>query len=161
MKPTLIMLCGVPGSGKSTYSRRSAFDSFLRLNNDSYIKMCMSRDNITYQESFNANILQAEFELVEQLKVGLSKEANILLDQMNLTVAGRRKKLLRVPPTYNKIAVNFSETEETLVERNKKRLAEGMGVPETVLKEYIDKYVKAEVKEGFDEVWTPNDLINL
>lgn len=161
MKPTLIMLCGVAGSGKSTYSRRSVFDNFLKLNNDDYILECMKRDDITYQESFNTNILQAEFELVENLKAGIVDEANILLDQMNLTATSRRKKLLRIPPTYNKIAVNFLESEEVLMNRNQERLKQGLGIPESILKVYLGKYSPAEVKEGFDEIWTPNDLINL
>jgi tRNA uridine 5-carbamoylmethylation protein Kti12 len=119
----------------------------------------MEKEGISYQESFASNILQAQFEIVENLKAAVSGGSNIILDQLNLTPAVRRKKLLRIPPEiYTRIAVSFVEDSEVLVERNRERLKNGMGMPEEVLKIYINTYVPPSVKEGFDEIWSPGEI---
>lgn len=158
-RPVFILLCGLPGVGKSTYSRRSQFDNFVRLSVDDYLVKAMGEEGISYQESFNSNILQAQFEIVENLKAAVSNGSNIILDQLNLTPTVRRKKLLRVPPEiYTRVAVSFVEPPEVIIDRNKERLRAGMGMPENVLKVYIDTYIPPAIKEGFDEIWSPGEI---
>lgn len=158
-RPLFIMLCGVPGSGKTTYSRRAMFDHFVKLNTDDYLRKKMDEENISYKDSFNNHILQAEFELVENLKAAVKNKSNIIIDQLNLTPVIRRKKLLRVSPeTYTRIAVGFRIDKDVILERNRERLSKNMGVPESILESYIEKFLPPEIKEGFDEIWTPEEI---
>ncbi len=158
-RPTFIMLCGVSGSGKTTYSRKSVFDSYVKLNTDDYLMKMMDKEGITYGESFNSYILQAEFELIENLKAAVKSESNIILDQLNLTPAIRRKKLLRVPPEiYNRVAVSFDLDEKTLTERNNERAKKNMEIPDHALQIYIDRFTPPSTKEGFDEIWKKDEI---
>ena len=119
----------------------------------------MDKENITYSESFNAHILQAEFELVENLKAAVRSESNIILDQLNLTPIVRRKKLLRVPPEiYNRVVVPFPVDESILIERNNERSKKDMGINENILKMYIERFTPPLIKEGFDEIWGKDEI---
>jgi tRNA uridine 5-carbamoylmethylation protein Kti12 len=119
----------------------------------------MDKEGITYAESFNAHILQAEFELVENLKAAVRSESNIILDQLNLTAAVRRKKLLRVPPEiYNRVVVPFPVDESILIERNNERSKKDMGINENILKMYIERFTPPLIKEGFDEIWGKDEI---
>lgn len=158
-RPTFILLCGLPGVGKTTYSRRAQFDGYVRLSTDDLLLKEMESNGLSYQETFNLHILQAQFEIMERLKVGVKNEDNIILDQLNLNATARRKKLLRVPPEiYNRVAVSLEEEPDVLIARNKERLSKGMGLPESVLKRYIGTYVPPTIKEGFDEIWKGSEL---
>ena len=158
-RPMFIMLCGAPGSGKTTYSRKSMFDSYVKLNNDDYLIRMMDKEGITYAESFSAHILQAEFELVENLKAAVRSESNIILDQLNLTAAVRRKKLLRVPPEiYNRVGVGFGIDSSVLIERNNERSKKNMGINENILNMYIERFTPPVIREGFDEIWGRDEI---
>ena len=135
------------------------FDHFVKLNTDDYLRKKMDEENISYQDSFNNHILQAEFELIESLKVAVKNESNIIIDQLNLTPTIRRRKLLRVSPEiYTRIAVGFKTDKDVVLERNRERLSKNMGVPESIFESYVEKFSLPEVKEGFDEIWTPEEI---
>lgn len=158
-RPVFVLLCGLPGVGKTTYSRRAQFDGYVRLSVDELLLKEMESNGLSYQETFNAHILQAQFEVMERLKVGVKNEDNIILDQLNLSPTTRRKKLLRVPPEiYTRVAVSLEEEPEVLLQRNKDRLNKGMGLPESVLKRYIDTYIPPAISEGFDEIWKGGEI---
>lgn len=158
-RPVFILLCGLPGVGKTTYSRRAQFDGYVRLSTDDLLLKEMESNGLSYQETFNAHILQAQFEVMERLKVGVKNEDNIILDQLNLNPTARRKKLLRVPPeVYTRVAVALEEDTEVLLKRNKERLDKGMGLPESVLKRYVHTYVPPTISEGFDEIWKGGEI---
>jgi tRNA uridine 5-carbamoylmethylation protein Kti12 len=119
-----------------------------------------AEENITYGQSFNSHILQAEFELVENLKAALKSESDIILDQLNLTVAVRRKKLLRVPPeVYDRIAVGFDIDDNVIIERNNERAKVDRGIPEPILRTYMERFTMPTIKEGFDEIWGKDDIL--
>lgn len=49
--PRIVMMCGVAGSGKTTYAKRLESEGFARLSIDEYIWSTYGRFGIDYPES--------------------------------------------------------------------------------------------------------------
>ena len=95
--PELYMLCGIPTSGKSTYTKTNfgmqLNTDFVVLSTDNYLEAIAEQNNSTYNEVFDAFIGQAtkrlEFDLISATIAGKS----IIWDQTNLSAKTRKKKL--------------------------------------------------------------------
>lgn len=152
---TLIMLCGVPTCGKSTFASDGVrgidgFSSFVILSTDNYIERKALKYGITYNEAFDKHIYEATKSLNESLKVAISFDKNIVWDQTNLTPKVRKKKLNKVPEHYTKIAVWFDVPLEEAMIRNQKR--PGKVIPEHVLKSMHHSFMPPSLDEGFDDI---------
>lgn len=151
-KPTVYMLVGVPGSGKSTWMRNQIWvNDLIVVSTDDYIEMVASNVNMTYNDVFDSSIKPATAHMMSMVENARDDDRSIVWDQTNTTKKSRWNKL-KMLPNYHKIAVFFKTPE---LEELNQRLASraGKNIPEHVMKSMIENLEIPTVEEGFDEVW--------
>lgn len=155
--PELIMLCGIPTSGKSSYVKKLKdlvdYKNVVILSTDNYIEQQAQRLGLTYNQVFDDVIDNATRNLDIEFNMAKENGMNIIWDQTNLTVKTRRKKISRIPSYYRRGIVYFKVSLEEALERNKTR--EGKFIPEDILKRMYNQFEIPTLDEGFDFVMTP------
>ena len=149
---TLYMLCGVPGTGKSTWTKSINAPDCVVVSTDAIIELVTGSFGLTYNDGFKDLIKFAEAQMYRNLEYFLQNNLDIIWDQTNLTPAVRASKLSRIPENYYKIAVHF-ETPPVDILTPRLTSRPGKTIPTTVIESMIGKYVPPQVSEGFDEVW--------
>jgi len=157
-QPTLFMMVGLPGSGKSTRISewRELFD-FALLSTDDFIETVAKEKGLTYDDVFSREIKRASHALHRDLKDALSEDRNIVWDQTNVAPKGRKKKLKGIPDRYYKVAVVFDVDDAELERRLAKRSEEtGKTIPPHVLRSMSESFLYPTKEEGFDKVTKGN-----
>ena len=157
--PEIVMLCGIPCSGKSTYVNKlltyEYWENSIILSTDNYIEEQAKRLGMTYNEVFQDCIDEATRQL-EMSFVGAKEEGKrIIWDQTNLSIKTRKKKLTKVPSIYKRTVVWFQVDLEEALKRNETR--EGKFIPESILKRMYHQFEVPTLEEGFDFVSCGND----
>lgn len=151
--PTLYMMIGVPGSGKSTWIANQNFDwnKTMVLSTDAHIERRAASQGKTYSDVFQDEIKAATAEMNGNLKHALSKGMDIVWDQTNLNAKARQGKLDKIPSTYRKVAVFFTTPD---ADEHKRRLGNRPGkvIPANVMMGMASQLQSPTAEEGFDEV---------
>lgn len=154
----LIMLCGLPTSGKSTFVSKllsdSTFKNSVVLSTDAYIEKIAQQMNSTYNDIFENTIDEANRQLELTLIEAKDRGKSLIWDQTNLTPKTRKKKLSKIPSSYTRIAIWFDITLEEALKRNQQR--PGKMIPENILKSMSQQFVPPSCDEGFDVVIKEN-----
>jgi predicted kinase len=148
----LVMLVGVPGSGKSTWVKENCDPmQFNLLSTDNYIDSVAEKEGITYNEAFSKHIKKATENMNNMAKNAFDNNRNVVWDQTNLSVKSRKAKLDMVPAHYTKIAVYFPAPSK---DEHKRRLDSrpGKTIPPHILKNMIESIQVPSHDEGFDRV---------
>jgi predicted kinase len=150
----LILLCGIPTSGKSTYVKtllsQPHWERAVVLSTDNYIQMVAEKHQSTYDEVFDEYIPQATEVMWDQLKFAIAEGRDIIWDQTNLTKKTRKQKTSRVPNNYRKQAVYFEIGLKEALERNNHR--EGKHIPEGILKSMYHSFEIPNNTEDFETI---------
>lgn len=148
-KPTLYMLIGIPGSGKSTWVKLNK-KSHVILSTDDYIEEQAKSVGKTYDEAFSFYIDSAMLNMDEMVKNACAQQKDVIWDQTNLDVNSRKRKLAKFDG-YRKVAVVFEKPSEEVL---KVRLAsrEGKKIPPRVIKSMVMRFQHPTLDEGFDEI---------
>ena len=151
----LIMLCGIPTSGKSSYVRQGQdetphLDEFVWLSTDNYIEREAERTGLTYNLVFDGCVDAATKDMELQLKQAINKNLCVIWDQTNLTPKARKRKLSKVPSRYEKTAVWFYISLEEALRRNETR--PGKYIPNSVIRRMHATFVPPTKAEGFDHI---------
>jgi predicted kinase len=156
--PTLYMLVGVPGSGKSTwitskFDHVDVHDDMIVASTDDFINVAAVLLGKTYDEVFKDTIKNAEKMMYQGVTRAVEGNCDIIWDQTNLTRKTRAKKLIMIPDRYRKVAVVFPTPEPEELGR---RLASrpGKTIPQHVINSMIQTFQHPEYDEGFDEICT-------
>lgn len=154
LMPELVMLCGIPTSGKSTYVKKLKKIDYWKdavvLSTDNYIEEYAKRVGQTYNEVFDDIIPDATRELELQLIMAKDMGKDIIWDQTNLSIKTRKNKLRKIPSFYARGVVYFEVSLEEALERNKHR--EGKFIPESILKRMWHQFEIPTRNEDFDYV---------
>jgi predicted kinase len=154
----LYMLCGVPGSGKTTFRERQFDKNALVLSTDDTIQKIATLFDLNYDDCFQDCIKFAEnrIEKMLQHEFALQKKyersVDIVWDQTNLTVKSRAKKLAKFEgKNYRKIIYVFptpspGELEIRLWQRS------GKTIPKHILDSMIASFEYPTLEEGWDEI---------
>ena len=155
--PTCYMLIGAPGSGKSTWInkfRAGEGKNYISISTDDFIEAMAKAQGKTYGEVFKDCIGAATTTMEHQLEVAVRNEANLVWDQTNMSVKGRRGKLAKLKG-YKVIAVTFELGREELDRRNAKRKAEtGKFIAPHIVDSMLSNYEAPTEAEGFAEIIT-------
>lgn len=157
--PEIVMLCGIPCSGKSTYVNKlltyEYWENSIILSTDNYIEEQAKRLGMTYNEVFQDCIDEATRQLEMSFVRAKEEGKRIIWDQTNLSIKTRKKKLTKVPSIYKRTAVWFQVDLEEALKRNETR--EGKFIPESILKRMYHQFEVPTLEEGFDFVSCVND----
>lgn len=153
--PIIMIMVGLPGSGKSTYisTLLEYYTDYAVLSSDSLIEDYAKSIGKTYNEVFKDAIKQCEAQLRIMFQDAVASKRNIIIDQTNLTVKKRAYILSHVPKDYSKIVVYFDIGLDIVKERLKQREAEtGKYIPWNVVQDMYSRLEVPTLEEGFDEM---------
>ena len=150
----VFLLCGAPGSGKSTWVKR-------QIEGEGGI-WC-SRDNVRYSllkdtDSYFAKEDEVFATWIRNIQQALDNNIeNVYVDATHLNEVSRNKTLsqLNIPNDYNLIAVCFRPSLSVCLERNAKRQGRER-VPDHVVRSMYNRYTKPSSID-FKEVWFYNE----
>jgi len=153
----LIMMCGIPCAGKSTYIRRGienadVFDEYVILSTDNYIEEYAKANNKTYNEVFDEVIDEATTRMYQDLELAIQRGKSIIWDQTNVSRKSRIKKLKKIPEEYTKTAVVLPITLEEAIIRNSQRA--NKFIPRSVITRMYHQFEMPTEDEGFDVIMT-------
>lgn len=162
--PTLYMLCGVPGAGKSTWTNHYISVSskprrdVTILSTDDILENIAAEHGMTYSELFDdISYSFAEKMMHKIAKFAFSQGNDVIWDQTNLSAKSRKKKLDMVPIGYYKIGVYFTVPKDLQTRLDSRP---GKKIPEFIIERMIKTLECPVVGEGFDEVVNVNQLID-
>ena len=154
--PLLVVLVGLPGSGKSTAAGRlaSAIRSQGRaceiVGTDAYLEAEAARRSLPYATIFakaEQRNLANDF-MWKQAKAAIRSRISVVWDQTNLTVSARRQRLRLFPTNYLRIAAVMPTADDEAWERNLAR-GPGRAVPESVFQRMRAEFRRPSRDEGF------------
>ena len=146
----LIMLVGVPTSGKSTFSNQQKYSKYIRISSDDILQEVAKERQQSYNTVFKANIRFAQIAMMKVLRKAIEDGKSIIWDQTNLTRKQRKEKLKHIPAHYKKTAVYFIVDLKTALQRNTQRPCKV--IPPEVLERMIKEYELPTLEEGFDTI---------
>lgn len=146
---TLYVMCGIPGSGKSTWVKNNLTE------NDKHI----SRDEIRFSMvNRREEYFSKEDKVFEQfcldIAAALKKGYNVFADATHINRGSRRKLLQQVAMYADSIkAIEVCTPISIALERNEGRKDEGLRyVPPSAIKRMYSQYEEPDYDEGFDEI---------
>lgn len=146
--PTLYMLIGVPGSGKTTWIKNNKHDAVV-ASTDLYIERYAMKTGKTYNDMFKELISVATDQMNKDVAYAVQSNKDIIWDQTNLTAKSRKSKLSKIPKNYRKVAVYFPVPPDL---RDRLASRPGKTIPDPVILSMINQLQAPTKEEGFDEI---------
>lgn len=155
----LIVLCGLPCSGKSTYFRNELISTHALLSRDSmmYTFMSPEYDGEPYNRIYND--IHNDEELLKEFNESFDKEINrvvkecdnVVIDMTMLSLKSRRIMLNKFNK-FNAKCIVFMTDLETIEERNIERSKQGKYISPEVYENMMRSFVYPVTDEGFDKI---------
>ncbi|XP_060719339.1 heterogeneous nuclear ribonucleoprotein U-like protein 1 isoform X2 [Tachysurus vachellii] len=155
----ILMMVGLPGSGKTTWANKHSKENpekkFNILGTNAIMdkmKVMGLRRQRNYAGRWDVLISQATQCLNRLIQIAARKKRNYILDQTNVYGSAQRRKM-RPFEGFQRKAIVICPTDEDLKERTLKRTdEEGKDVPDHAVLEMKANYVLPEAGEFLDEV---------
>lgn len=152
-QPRVFIMCGIPGSGKSTWLIKQ-----MQPKTD----VCISRDNIRFgllnedddYFAYEDKVKEIFFNTIQE-DTASGEWENIYIDATHLTPKARKQAMFCISKYCSVVAVSFEVPVDVAVERNAKRNGRAL-VPENVIRNMAASYKIPSLYEGFDEIWHIN-----
>ena len=152
--PKCYQLVGVPGSGKSTWTKSQQWMLGMEyVSTDHHVEVYAKEQGKTYSEVFTDYMPRAVELMAEEVVAARTAGRDIIWDQTSTSVKSRARKFAMLPDYWH-IAVVFKTPEhKELVRRLTSRYNSGKIIPEHVVQGMIDNWEDPTLEEGFKEIW--------
>lgn len=152
----LVVMVGLPGSGKTTYSKEY-FPDYQRLSSDDLLEEIARRSGKTYNEVYKSHIALTDTQFMLNLRLAIAKGADIVVDRTNLSKRSRSRILtplieLQRVADYNVTAILMNTDLDVIKARLKAREKEGKTIPEAVMNQMTMLYEPIGSEELINEV---------
>ena len=149
--PWLVMLIGLPGSGKSTYCRTN-LPKVPILSTDDIIEKYAREKNKTYSEVFVKVASDAGKQVQHKTKKFIKDRQSVIIDQTNMTRKSRVNKLTPFEGYY-KVAIVVTADPIELNLRLKLRAEQtGKFIPQNVIDQMAQSFQIIDPTEGWNEI---------
>ena len=162
MKPTCIVMVGLPAAGKSTLVNRvirdmgDHGDGVFVYSTDNLLEAWAADDGKTYNEVFNDLISLATNTMNRELDDVVRSKRSIVWDQTNLGAKKRAKIINRMRNAGYRVECEciLLPAGDSQWEDWRHRMASrpGKTIPDHVIESMMDSFVRPTVEEGFDAV---------
>ena len=151
----LYMMCGVPGSGKTTWVKNHIPKTAAHISRDAIRFSLLGTDDDYFSKE-----TEVFDEFCTQIKENLEKGIDVYADATHLNASSRAKVLNKVKNSArNIVAICIEEPVEICLERN--RLRAGLAyVPPSVIRRMFYQYTRPEHSEGFSNITIYGSLNN-
>jgi len=149
--PTLYVLAGISGAGKSTF-----VNSFVQKNPDVMVYSSDALRAILGSSESDQSVTPQVFSTIKyNVNRDLSQGKSVMVDATSLNPKERRDYIDAAKKHNAKsIAYVFERDKSTLMKNQATRKASGgREVPEFVIDKMLAKYVRPSKNEGFDEIY--------
>ena len=152
--PKCYQLIGVPGSGKSTWTKSQQWILGMEyVSTDHHVEVYAKEQGKTYSEVFTEYMPRAVELMAEEVVEARTAGRDVIWDQTSTTVKSRARKFAMLPDYYH-IAVVFPTPEhKELMRRLESRWESGKIIPEHVIASMIASWEEPTEDEGFKEIW--------
>jgi predicted kinase len=120
MMPSVYVLMGLPGSGKTTWRNRFVTEragAAHAVARDDVVEEVAVLHGITYREAWTTFSKTIDKEFRRRLTEAFTLGKDVVVDNTNLTAKARRRIFSRVPEDWVKVGVIFDVPEHWLVHR--------------------------------------------
>ena len=151
LKPKLYLMCGIPGSGKSTYLK-THFSQPPKVISRDEIRFSIVKEDEEYFS--HENEVYAEF--ISQIKEALKFETEVFADATHLNEASRAKTLRALGASLKDVEVNVIWVRvpvEVAIQQNENRKDTRAYVPRSVIRRMHSQMTKPSKEEGFDHIY--------
>ena len=151
-RPFVILLVGVPMSGKTTWIRNN-HPSTKVVSRDELVMEVYGSDD--YNTAFK-EVNQKDVDLLLDLRlkeVNANKE-NVIVDMTNMVVSRRVKTLRYFSDDYYKEVIVFPvlDSDEYKRRNNERNVNENKWIPPFVISSMLNSYEEPTLDEGFDKI---------
>lgn len=157
----VIILIGVPGSGKTTYLKNVLLPKkidYVVCSTDDLIEEKAAAVGLEYEAGYRQfSMKETEREFKEKIWAAIEDGKNVILDRTNLMLKGRNKMLsyfdMKRPREYKKTAILFDFTDVNKIRvRLQQRFEEtGKYISENTLQQMLRQYQEPTTTE-FHEI---------
>ncbi|AXF52507.1 MAG: AAA domain protein [Caudoviricetes sp.] len=146
MKHNVYLMCGIPGSGKSSFANKY---SGAR-------SKVVSRDRIRFElvkpdEPYFSKEKQVFNQFVEEINCALACGYDVYVDATHISIASRNK-IIRQLNKCNLACIWLDTPLQECIKRNEDRKGTRAFVPPNVITDMYDKFQKPELYEGFEKI---------
>lgn len=155
--PYAHFMVGLPGSGKSTWVKKYSAGRNpppVVLSTDAPIERYAAENGMTYDQAHRTvNHKDLGRNLMSELHAAVAADRDIIIDQTNMTVKLRRKRLAAIPDHYTKVAVVFVLPDNLLAQRlDARHRTDNKYIPASVVDHFASIYQPPTKAEGFDKI---------
>jgi predicted kinase len=130
-QPELVILCGLPASGKTTCYEQNYMQTHVHVSQD---------------------ILKRDAKVMEKFRACLQRRESMVVDNTNLTAEHRQRYIPEAKLAgYQVVGIQFEPDLEVSLERNRER-NEKVRVPEKAIQKMYRQIERLSGHEGFDEI---------
>lgn len=151
-KPFVILLVGVPLSGKSTWIRNNHPTTRIVSRDELVMEVYGSDDYNTAFKEVNQKDVDRLLDL--RLKEVNTNKENVIVDMTNMVVSRRVKTLRYFSEDYYKEVIVFPvlDSDEYKRRNNERNVNENKWIPPFVISSMLNSYQEPTLDEGFDKI---------